>query len=277
MTRRFALAVAFMLVAPTAAAAPASRADLDTQALHKSGVEALERGAIGQAVDDFELLADRGFSHPDVSFNRAVAYVHRARSSHARPGDLGRAVAALSETLALRPDDAVAEDALTRLREEIARKHARNKKGTLVVRPSIARTLVGLLSENAWAMAAAVGSLLLTLGLALRFLARQPTLRLAGALTVATGSVVLPVGATMTLAARNFRIQSDPAIVVVEAAQLLEHSGRPMAPSRSRETSLPEGALVYVVEREGPLLRVEWGEAEGWVVGTQLRLLPDAL
>jgi hypothetical protein len=134
---------------------------------------------------------------------------------------------------------------------------------------------VGLLPENVWAIAAAVGSLLLTLGLALRALAHRSTARLAGALTIAAGSLVLAVSATMTLAARAFRIESDPAVVVVEGAQLLEHSGRPMAPSRRHETSLPEGALVHVVERQGPLLRVQWGEAEGWVLGTQLRLLPD--
>lgn len=277
MSRRSILWVALsMLVLGTAHAEAPTPTDLDNPvALFRAGVAALDRGAVGQALDHFELLADRGFTHPDVSFNRAVAYVRRARSGHARPGDLGRAVAALSETLALRPDDAVAEQALSVLRAEIARKHARKQEGSLVVRPSIARALVGLLSENTWAIIAAVGSVLLTAGLALRALGRRPSLRLAGALTIAAGGTVLPLGAGMTLGARHFRNNSDPAVVVVEEAQLLERTGTPVTAGRRRSTSLPEGALVYALEREGPLVRIEWGESEGWVLGTQLRVVPD--
>ena len=72
-----------------------------------------------------ELLADRGFSNADASYDRAVAYIHRAESHAARPGDLGRAAAALGETLLLDPDDKDAAFALDHVHEEIARRRAR--------------------------------------------------------------------------------------------------------------------------------------------------------
>ena len=89
------------------------------------GTAALERGAYGEAIAELESLADRGFVHADASFNRGLAYVGRARSLQAEPGDLGRAAAALSETLALRPDDEEAEQALFAVRSEIGRRLSR--------------------------------------------------------------------------------------------------------------------------------------------------------
>ena len=266
---------ALLLLAASAHASPHSDGATDPVSLFRSGVQALERGAIGQAIDAFELLADRGFIHPDVSFNRAVAYVKRARGPHGRPGDLGRAAAALSETLALRPDDTTARLALSRVGSEIARQHASDRNRPTTVRPSIARTLVGVLSETAWAVSASAGSLLLTLGLVIRALWRRSTVRLAGAITLATGLFVLLVGLSMTLGAWHFRMSSDPAIVVASEARLLTRSGTPVAAARSKETTLPEGARVYVLKREGPLALVEWGESEGWVLATQIRVLPD--
>lgn len=37
------------------------------------GVGSLDKGAVDDAIDTFEALADRGFVHPDASYNRAVA------------------------------------------------------------------------------------------------------------------------------------------------------------------------------------------------------------
>jgi len=276
MTTGSGLFVALLLAAASVQASPQQEGQAtDNAALFRSGVQALERGAIGEAVDAFELLADRGFVHPDVSFNRAVAYVKQARGPHGHPGDLGRAAAALSETLALRPDDATARLALGRLRSEIGRQHARDRNGPTTIHPSIARTLVGVLPERVWAVASAAGSLLLTIGLVIRALSRRSTVRLGGAITLATGAFVLFVGLSMTLGAWHFRASSDPAIVVATEARLLSRSGAPMAAARGKETTLPEGARVHVLRREGTLALIEWGESEGWVLANQIRVLPD--
>src|SRR5262245_25063525 len=96
-------------LAVSCSATSAARADADSQKTFSDAVTSLERGAYDDAIDLFESLADRGFVHPDASFDRAVAYVERARTPNARPGDLGRAVAALEETLLLRPGDPDAE------------------------------------------------------------------------------------------------------------------------------------------------------------------------
>ena len=82
------------------------------ESLFKKGVAALREGAVNDAVDTFEALADRGFVHPDASFDRSLSYLGRVRAGVERPGDLGRAAAALEETLLFRPEDREAESAL---------------------------------------------------------------------------------------------------------------------------------------------------------------------
>src|SRR5450432_3824181 len=143
--------------------------------------QALKRGAFTEAIDTLELLADRGFVHPDASFDRAVAYVERARSSAAVAGDLGRAAAALCEVLILRPDDDAAENGLARIRAEISRRHAREGTAPVLARPSLGRAVTSLFDENVWAVIAVSGSLLLALGLALRRFVERTSAALAGA------------------------------------------------------------------------------------------------
>ncbi len=239
------------------------------------GVEALKAGAFQKAVDEFELLADRGFTHPDLSFNRGAAYVGRAGSSDARPGDLGKAAAAFSEVLSLRGDDEVAEAALDRVRNEIARRRAREGAAPVAARPSLGRAVVGLLSEGTWCVLAAVGSVLLTIGLALRlFSARSPT-RLAGAVAAALGATLLLLGGGLGVAADTFHRTSTPAVVVVGEARLLDASGVPVrqVDGVPEHVAIPEGASVCVLERRGSLAHVEWGTTRAWVNGSQIRLL----
>jgi hypothetical protein len=262
------------LLAGTARAS-SGEPELGTQALFEAGVEAIRSGATEDAIDDFELLADRGVRHPDISFNRAVAYVKRSRSARARPGDLGRAAAALSETLMLRPGDELADEALSLVRSEIARKHARVRDPAFVVRPSIARSLVALASETAWAWTSILGSLLLTAALIARSLLTRPAARLGAAVTLGAGAAMMIIGCGMMIGAWYFRTHSQPAIVVVDEAPLLGRTGAPMAGARKADSTLPEGALVYVLETAGSLDKVEWGEAEGWVLASQLRVLRE--
>lgn len=237
--------------------------------------QALKRGAYSEAIDTLELLADQGFVHPDASFNRAVAYVERARSSAALPGDLGRAAAALCEVLILRPDDDTAETGLARVRAEISRRHAREGTAPVMARPSLARAATSLFDENVWAVIAVTGSLLLALGLALRRFVKRTSAELAGAVGMGLGVLLLGSGAGLTAGARHFRLTSSPAVVVVEEARLLDESGKPL-PQRggaADSVTLPEGASVYVLERRPTLERVEWGGTIGWLTPSQIEIL----
>jgi tetratricopeptide (TPR) repeat protein len=273
---RFVLFVPLVLVALLASHASLARAaESDSAREFSAASEALKRGAYTEAIDTLELLADRGFVHPDASFNRAVAYVERARSSTAAPGDLGRAAAALSEVLELRPDDDEAEAGLARIRAEISRRHSREGVAPVMARPSLSRAATSLLDENVWAALALLGSLLLTLGLALRRFVHSTSARLAGAIGIGLGTVLLGGGAALAAGARHFRLTSSPAVVVTEEARLLDESGKPLPQKRGAADSVtvPEGATVYVLERRPSFYRVEWGSSEGWVTPGQVRIL----
>ncbi|MEB2323384.1 MAG: hypothetical protein OZ921_12790, partial [Sorangiineae bacterium] len=233
-------ALALLASSPARAEPPA-----DPSELFATGVAAIHRGAWDEAIDDFELLADRGFVHPDASFDRAVAYLGRARSKRVQPGDLGHAAAALAETLELRPGDTAAEESLTRVREEIARRRASEGAHAVTTHPSLARALVGLVGEDTWSLAAALGSLLLAAGLATRRLGRAPQLRLGGALSTAVGMVVLPAAGALAATARHYRLTSEPAVVVASEARLLDSRGQPARGARGDAPSeIPEGASV---------------------------------
>ena len=271
--RRLILSLLTLLLALYAAGACADPSDATRD--FGAASQALKRGAYSEAIDTLELLADRGFVHPDASFNRAVAYVERARSSSAAPGDLGRAAAALSETLILRPDDAAAEAGLARISGEISRRHAREGAAQVMARPSLGRAATSLLAENTWAGIALAGSLLLTLGLGLRRFVPRTSAQLAGAVGIGLGALLLIAGAGMTAGSRHFRLTSSPAVVVSDQARLLDESGKPLAQKRGSTDSVtvPEGASVYVLERRPTLYRVEWGSSEGWVTPGQVRIL----
>jgi len=230
---------------------------------------AIEQGAYGEAVDRLELLADRGFVHPDASYNRAIAYLGRAHSQQRAPGDLGRAAHALAETLALRPSDTQAETLLDAVRSEIGRKRARTGGANLVARPRIARAITGLLPEEVWGVIAALGSLSLAVGIALRFRTKEHGVP--GALAIGIGSLLLVLGGSLGFTARHFRRTSTPAVVVVDEARLLDESGRPLQGRGSDGNVVPEGAEVVLLERHAGLAHIEWGNGVGWVVGGQVR------
>lgn len=256
-------------------ARPAAAAESEPAREFAAARAALQRGAYTEAIDTLELLADRGFVHPDASFNRAVAYVERARSSNAAPGDLGRAAAALSEVLLLRPDDQVADTALSRIRAEISRRHAREGTAPVMARASLGRAVSSLAEENTWALTALLGSLLLTVGLGLRRFVKRTSTSLAGAVGIGLGALLLVGGAGLAAAARHFRLTSSPAVIVADEARLLDESGKPLPQRRGSADSvlIPEGASVYVLERRPALVRVEWGSSEGWLTPGQVRVL----
>jgi hypothetical protein len=257
----------------------ASHASAQTaEELFRQGVGALQSGAHDDAIAHFELLSDRGFVHPDASFNRAAAYVQRASSKAARPGDLGRAAAALSETLLLRPSDEAAEAALERVRSEIARRRAREGASALMLQQRLSRAVVELLPENVWALSAAAGAFFLTVGLAVLRVARRPQVRLAALTTASFAALVLCTAGALTALARHYRHALTPAVVVAPEARLLDERGAPVTSKQGTAgvVGLPEGARVDILEQRGSLVRVAWGTVEGFVTHGQLRVLQSA-
>lgn len=269
---RRALAAAVLV---TAGLGSAAAAEPTTEQLFRDGTTALTRGGFDEAVDYFELLSDRGFVHPDASFNRAAAYVGRAGSSAARPGDWGRAAAALEEVLRLRPDDAEARGALTRLRAEISRRRSRSGADPVVARPALLRAVVGVVSERVYAILALLGSALLTAGVALRVGSRAERVRLTAAIGCGVGALLLVLGGGLAALARHLRVSAEPAVVVVSEARLMDETGTPVSPKQVEHVAVPEGASVFVRERRGRLALVEWGTTRGWVTLGDLRFLAD--
>jgi hypothetical protein len=267
MKRLGLVALAFGLCLTSLALAESS------QESYAAALAALKKGADNEAIDRLELLADQGFVHPDASLARASAYIARAEGKGARPGDLGRAAAALSEALLLRPGDAQAERGLDAVQAEIARRQSR-QGDSVVVRPRLGRAIVALLPEQGWAILAALGSLVLSAGIVVRRAATAPLARLTGAVAIGVGVVLGLTLAAGALAAHRLRVTSQPAVVVVTSARLSDEAGRPLPSKRGADTTtVPEGGTVYVREqREGRYL-VEWGNTDGWLGSSDVRLL----
>jgi hypothetical protein len=229
---------------------------------------AMSRGEIRDAIEAYEAFADQGGAHPDVSYDRGLAYVARVRSGQARPGDLGRAAAAFEEARLLRPDDPDAERALELVRSEVARRRARGGTSIDVTEnQSAGRALVGLADEPTWAALALIASLVLTSGLLMRR-RTAPRVRIAGGIAVALGGLALVTFCPLAFAARQLRRGTEPAVVVAEEARLADERGVP-----SSAPPLPEGARVDVLERRASLVRVRWGRVEGFTMLTSVRFL----
>jgi hypothetical protein len=277
------LVAAFMLIYAAADGQAASEEDM--KALFQKGALALKEGAVNEAVENFEALADRGFVHPDASFDRALSYLGRVRAGVERPGDLGRAAAALEETLLLRSDDRDAETALELVRAEVARRRARSGSSADVdARPTLDRAVFGFASEWTWSILAAVSSLLLTAGLVLRLVAAQMAeagaggtmrevplegaIHLASTIAVPIGVVCMLVFAVLAGGARQLRLTTSDGVVVAPEAHLLTEKG--VLTSRG---AIPEAAKVELGEQRGALIHVRWGTVEGWTQSDAVRRL----
>jgi len=250
----------------------------DDLGLHGSALRSLQKGAHTEAIQQLELLADRGVLHPDISFDRAVAYAYRARSPQARPGDFGRAAFALSEVLALRPDDTEAAALLTRIDLELSRARSRRGNPSLLARPRLTRAVVGLLPENVWAVSAMVCSLATTLGILYRFGSSRPRRRLAGAVTAWLSAALLAVTSLSLLYAVHARHSTRQGVVVTTDARLVDITGVPVAATQhpGQDLTIPEGAKLVVTGRTERLLKVEWGSLEAYVSPSEVQLLPQS-
>ncbi len=237
----------------------AATAHADEPNLFDAAAAALSEGRYQDAIDQLEAYADRAPVHPDASFNRGIAYVMRVRNGAGKPGDLGRAAAAFEETIALRPDDEQARDALQRVHGEVARQRSKSGKDSLLAKPTLDRVVVNLASERTWGLAAIVSALLLAVGMVLRQ-KREGAIHLAGTLLIPASVVGLLVLLPLYLGARDLRLTTRTAVVVVREANLTDETGKVTGGD-----AIPEAARLEVSEQRGRLIRVRYGSIIGWL------------
>ncbi len=237
------------------------------EALFDRASTALEKKKIAQAIQDFETLADQAPPHPDMAFNRGVAYVFRARSTSAVVGDLGRAAAAFEEAYRLNPRDREAERALELVRAEVTRRRSKLDKEDVVVRPSLDRVIIRSLPSAAWAVLAVALAVVFAVGLYLR----QRTTGVAkviGAVSAPLSFVLVAIVGPLAWLAEDLERTVRPAVVVAVETQLTDTDGNPI-----EGPPIPEASLVEVEARQGDRYPARWGSYAGWLPAEHVRPL----
>ncbi|HLK41140.1 MAG TPA: hypothetical protein VKU41_30525, partial [Polyangiaceae bacterium] len=204
-------------------------------------------------------------------------YAMRVRIGAEVPGDLGRAVQGFEEARDLTSDPRLVEDAsraLVVVRGEVAKRRLRAGE-PVQVDPgrSLARTVAGLLTEDVWCGLAVLMSVVLGLGLFVRWLGAPRRVRVAGGLCAGVAAPGLAVTVAFTLAARHDRFNLREAVVVATNERPTDERGLALPGA----TPLPEGARVEIVGERGASTRVRFGTFEAWVSSSGLRGLarPD--
>lgn len=245
---------------------PAS-AEATNDALFERATAALEKKKLAQAIQDFESLADQAPPHPDMAFNRGMAYAERARSPSAVQGDLGRAAAAFEEASRLDPRDREAERALELVRAEVTRRRSRLDKEDVVVRPALDRVILRALPSAVWGWIAIAFSILFAVGL---FLRQRWTgnARVAGAVMAPLSFLGCLVVAPIALLSKDLEETVRPAVVVVGETQLADADGNPV-----EGPPIPEASLLEIEARQGDRFPARWGSYSGFVPAEHVRPL----
>lgn len=241
------------------------------EARFASGVQALQEEQLSAAIRDLEYWADRGQHHPDVSYNRGLAYLRRADSPARQAGDLGQAIAAFTETLSLTPQDQEATWGLEEARLQIARRRAsRTGEAALNTEPLSARVLQSFSPALLFGLQV-LGSLLLCVGLLCSFKKNAPALRIT-AWILSVGGLLIGGTSSLLQHLRDEQLLGARAVVIAERSTAFDASGRPLRGA----PALFEGQLVQVREIQGGLARLVTEQEDLWVQRTSLRLLPQA-
>jgi hypothetical protein len=256
-----ALASVFFCLTPLAGAA----APTDLLSTISSLVEE-ER--YGDAIREAEAAADRGIFDADLSFNRGLSYLKRAKTSATEPGDLAQAAAGFAEALVLNPDDAEAERGLEQARLLIAQDRTQTSTTPDSSNLGILEQVLKALSPFVLATISAFGSLTLSLGLWLFSSPRSSRKNAAGIVALVGTLLLVPA---LLLAGLRHLVFHDAAVAVViaEGAEVVDAGGKRIA----GRLSYRKGTVLHVGPSAGglaPLLN--FGE-EGFVPIERVRLL----
>jgi hypothetical protein len=274
---RVALAAVTVMVAMvTVVSASAATASAEDEALFGSAVGHLREGKAGEAIFDLEALADHGVVDATVSFDRGLAYLARVRAGAEQPGDLGQAAHGLAEARELTSDRALAAEATRALglvRAEVGRRRVRAGEAVefdpgMALGPSFLR----LLPEDGWAGMAVFGSLALGVALFAWRGAKDRRIRMAGIVSACLGALLVVVGTASAFAARQQRLTVTPGVVVGPGAHAADDRGIVLAGA----PVIPEAADVEIVARRTGWTQLRWGKLVVWVPSGAVRAVAQS-
>ncbi|WP_394848133.1 hypothetical protein LZC95_11785 [Pendulispora brunnea] len=270
--KRIAAFVLAFALAGSAFAGEAPQAEAESpDAVLGRATAALAAGHAGDAIALFESLADRGVVDENVSFDRGLAYAERVRMGAEQPGDLGRAAHGFEEARSLAQNKQLERDAVAALgaiRTEVARRRARSGTGTEVEpNPSVGETLVRIASEDTWAIAAALTSLVAGIGLFVRAEAKRRRMKISGSIAFAVSAPLCVALAVMAWAARDNRVNLREGVVVNPNARPLDERGIALP----NANPLPEGARVRTLGVSTGTTEIQWGRLHAWVPSAAIR------
>jgi hypothetical protein len=267
---RALLAVALVGVASSALAeGPPSEDDT----LFQSAVTRLHEGKPGEAIADFEALADHGVVDATVSFDRGLAYASRVRVGGEQPGDLGEAAHGLLEAKLLAKDRALANEAtrgLALVRAEVGRRrvHA-GEPVEFDAGTALGPTFLGLLPEDGWALLGLIGSFVVGVSLFVRRAAKERRSQIAAVVTGGIAFLVLVIGTGSMLAARHRRMTVTAGVIVSAGARPTDERGLVIA----NAPVLPEAAEVEILGHRAGWTQVRWGNVMAWVPAGAVRAI----
>ena len=275
---RLPVALALAIVALAASTTTlTARADAPSEddTLFQTAVQRMKEGKPGEAIVDFEALADHGVVDATVSFDRGLAYVSRVRVGGEQPGDLGQAAHGLVEAKHLTNDRALsleAARALGLVRAEVGRRRARAGEPVefdpgLALGPSFLR----LLPEDVWALLAVLGSVVLGVSLFVRRAASERRSHIAAAVTAVLASLLALLATTSLFAARHQRLTATEGVIVSAGARPRDERGLVIA----NAPVVPEAAEVEIVGHRAGWAQVRWGNVVAWIPSGSVRPLAE--
>ncbi len=207
----------------------------------KESSQFISEGHPESAIRQLEAAADRGLHHPDLSFNRGLAYQRRAQSADFHQGDWGQAIAGFAETLQLRPHDAEAEKAILGSQLQVAKKSKNDPLASNAASLGLIERALLALNPFYLLLGAALGSLVFSLGQVVRW-SNDEHKRLIGGLTLAIGALVLVTSAGLAGARALVFSDTQLAITISPKTPLLDGYGRSIEGTQP----LTEGTILHV-------------------------------
>jgi hypothetical protein len=267
MRKRFALP-AFFLILACACPTRAGEVEVTVEQVLTRSAEDLKLGRPSEAIRTLEAVADRGVYHPDLSYNRALGYLDRAKTPASQPGDLGQAAAGFAEVLEFRPDDAEAERGLLQAQLLVAKDQSRADTSSESHSLGLVERVLLRTRPLALLVIAGIGAVCACAGLLLRLAARENT-RSAGAIFALVGVSLLLPAAGLHFSRHALFSGARVAVVVAKKAQIVDAGGGRL----KGRLPLRETTLVYVgpsTSSIAPLVNL--GE-RGYVSSAELRFL----
>jgi hypothetical protein len=178
----------------------------------------------GEAILTAEEAADEGVVHPDLSFNRGLAYLGRAKTAQKEQGDLGQAAAGFAETLLFRPDEPEAERGLEQAQLLVARDRTQGGSSPETSSLGLLEGILAAISPLFLALLSGLSSVVLALGLLLRASHIETRKVSGGILALIGASMLLPAVLLATTREALFQ-NSIVAVVIADRADLLDAAG----------------------------------------------------